>query len=134
MKKLSHRWLGPLKILQQISTHAYRVDLLEEYARVHDVFHVHRLEPYKESERYLRDQGPPPPINVEGEDEWEVECIVDSRWFGRKGEKQLKFLVKWVGYVKPTWQPHQDLKHSQEALEDFYAKFPSKPRIDKSPQ
>jgi hypothetical protein len=35
----------------------------------------------------------PPPVIVEGEEEYEVECIEDSRLFRR----QFQYLVKWKG-------------------------------------
>ena len=47
--------------------------------RIHPVFHVSLLEPYngQESERPI--QEPPRLIEIDGEEEWEVEAILDSR-------------------------------------------------------
>ncbi|KAF5239000.1 hypothetical protein FAUST_5240 [Fusarium austroamericanum] len=47
---------------------------------------------------------PPPPIDVEGVEKWEVEDIVDSRWDrrGRGGRPRLKYTVKWAGYAHIT--------------------------------
>jgi len=36
----------------------------------------------------------PPPIVIDGELEWEVEEILDSRWH----RKRFQYLIKWKGY------------------------------------
>jgi hypothetical protein len=46
---------------------------------VHDVFHVSLLEPYCKSTVPGRHQPPSPPEEVEGEENWEVELVADSR-------------------------------------------------------
>ena len=38
---------------------------------------------------------------VDGEEEWEVERILKKRVRGR----QCQVLVKWKGYLTPTWEP-----------------------------
>ena len=43
-------------------------------------------------------QPPPPPIKVDGEAEWEVTAMVNSRYFGRA--KKLQYRVQWTGYVE----------------------------------
>ncbi|KAK0394157.1 hypothetical protein QR680_000596 [Steinernema hermaphroditum] len=39
------------------------------------------------------------------EDVYQVERIIDSR---RRGKSQ-QFLVKWVGYTEPTWEPRANI-------------------------
>ena len=58
-----------------------------------------------------RHTQPPPIINEEGEEEWEIEKIEARR-------KDGKFLVRWKGYIDTTWEP---LKHVKDtaALEEF---------------
>ena len=41
--KLTLRFVGPFKILEQIGKLAYKVELSEKVARVHNVFHVSHL-------------------------------------------------------------------------------------------
>ncbi|MDQ4222873.1 hypothetical protein RBK84_00640, partial [Pseudomonas aeruginosa] len=41
--KLALRFVGPFRISERIGTVAYRVELPEKLARVHDVFHVSHL-------------------------------------------------------------------------------------------
>jgi len=42
-KKLSNKFEGPLKVLNRIGTHAYRLELLPTWKGVHDVFHTSML-------------------------------------------------------------------------------------------
>ena len=68
-------------------------------------------------------QEPPPPILIDGEEEWLVEEILDSQ----KIRGSLNYLVKWIGSDNPTWQPAADITHSPELLQEFYERFPTKP-------
>jgi hypothetical protein len=61
---------------------------------IHPVFHVSLLEPYKVSRFAGRMQARPPPMEVEGELEYEVKEIVDSKAVRGK----LQYHVEWVGY------------------------------------
>ena len=47
--------------------------------KVHPVFHVSLLEPYRESTFPGRVQCPPPSVEIENHEEYEVEKILDSR-------------------------------------------------------
>jgi hypothetical protein len=54
------------------------------------------LSPYKEMEKYGHNFPEPPPNLINGEEEWEVECIVGMRHFGHN--KKLQYRVWWKGY------------------------------------
>ena len=45
---------------------------------IHPVFHVLLLEPYNSQESEQLTQEPPRLIEIDGEEEWEVEVILDS--------------------------------------------------------
>jgi hypothetical protein len=47
--------------------------------KIHLVFHVSLFKPYKESSIPRKFQVPPPPIEIEGQEEFEVLEILDSR-------------------------------------------------------
>jgi hypothetical protein len=47
--------------------------------KIHLVFHVSLLEPYKKSTFPGRLSTPPPPIEINEEEEFEVSKIIDSR-------------------------------------------------------
>ena len=38
---------------------------------------------------------------------------------------RLKFLVRWVSYDRPTYQPFEDVKDATEALDDYFSQHPA---------
>ncbi len=52
--------------------------------KIHLMFHVSLLEPYRASTNPLRIHDPPPFIEVDGEQEYEVDDILDSRIYNRQ--------------------------------------------------
>lgn len=50
-RKLAPKRYGPFKITKKISTVTYQLDL-PEYMRIHNVFHIDLITPYKETEQY----------------------------------------------------------------------------------
>jgi hypothetical protein len=59
--KLSHRFIGPFKILKRVGEVAYQLELLDHLADVHDVFHVSQL---KKSLRIPEEQLPMEDLSV----------------------------------------------------------------------
>ena len=68
---------------------------------------------------------PPEPIEIEGEPEYKVEEVLDSRL--KRGK--LEYLVKWSGYTKDynTWEPEENCENSHDLIDDFHKKNPSAP-------
>lgn len=63
----------------------------------------------------------------DGNGEFEVERIVEEKTSGGK-HKQLKYLVKWLGYDKPTWEPAEALVGCSEILAEWQqAKLDAQP-------
>ena len=92
--------------------------------RIHPVFHIRLLEPVTSSTPipgHIRPE--PPPIDIEGQEEWEVKEIVDSRHY----RNQLQYLVHWTGYHENTWQPWFDLTHTSDLIQRFHIRNPQKP-------
>jgi hypothetical protein len=79
-KKLDWKRLGPFPIMKRIGVQAYQL-CLPSSMKIHDVFHVSLLEPYRPSEIPGRVPPLPPPILLASSDEpeYEVEEILDSR-------------------------------------------------------
>ncbi|QRW26785.1 Retrotransposable element Tf2 protein [Rhizoctonia solani] len=113
--KLDPKRLGPFKITEKISSHAYRLEL-PETMKIHDVSYVGLLSKVHESPSQPLPERPPPET-IEGEEEYEVEQIIDSKqqkgkWF---------YLIKWKGYGPEdnSWEPEELLEHSQEEIKRF---------------
>lgn len=123
--KLDYRRLGPFSVSEQINPVAYRLHLPESM-KIHPVFHVSLLEPYKTVDIQGRRQMPPPPIEVDNNEEFEVEEILDSR----RCRNKLEYLVHWRGYdiSERTWEPSRNLANASAKVKVFHQRHPSKPR------
>ena len=93
LSKLDFKRLGRFKIMQKISSHAYKLDLPTSM-KCHPVFHVSVLEPAATNPLVGQNQPAPRLIMVNDNIEVEVEEILDSKLV----RKNLKYLVRWVGY------------------------------------
>jgi len=70
-------------------------------------------------------QALPPPIVINGEEEWEVEEILNSHWYQRR----FQFLVKWKGFSREhnSWKVASDIK-APDLIVEYYWKHPATPR------
>ena len=96
---------------------------------VHPVFHISQLELSHPNPFPDHVQSPPPPVDVEGELEYEIAEILDSK-LDRCRRPPLMYLVQWLGYEgddATSWLPTVSLVHAQQAIDDFHAKYPAKP-------
>jgi hypothetical protein len=94
--------------------------------QIHPVFHssLLRLDPDNPLPRQV--QEPPPPIEIEGEEEFEVSKVNDSRRY--KGK--LQYRVDWVGYPPDNvWYNAENFENSPDLIKEFHAKYPRKPGI-----
>ena len=79
-KKLRARFVGPFRVMERIGKTAYILDLRGRFKDVHNVFHMSYL---------CKDipggssVNPPEPIQVEGEEHFEVEALLQHRSKGR---------------------------------------------------
>jgi len=87
MEKLTERFVGPYKVKKVISINAIELDLLTT-VKIHPVVNVSRVWLYKPQVEGQK-VAPPPPIVIEGEEEYEVEKILNKR----KVWGKEKFLV-----------------------------------------
>jgi hypothetical protein len=78
MCKLLPKWYGPFKITKKIGPVAYQLDLPPSM-RIHNMFHVDLLMPYKETEAYGPTYTRPPPDLINDKEEYEIESIRDTR-------------------------------------------------------
>ena len=115
--KLAAKRYGPFKITKVLSPITYQLQLPLSW-KIHDVFHVDLLTPYKETTIHGPNFIEPPPDLIDGEEEYEVEAILDSRRSGR-GHK-LQYLIKWKGYsdTENQWVDAKDI-HADQLLAQF---------------
>lgn len=96
-RKLAEKKIGPFPIISQPSAMSYTLRL-PGTIRIHPVFHVSQLEPEFPNTFDDRDQPPPPPLIVDGQPEYLIERIIDSKYNCTRRKCQLSYHVKWVGY------------------------------------
>lgn len=130
--KLEHRYFGPFPVLEAIGTRAYRL-ALPSTMKIHPVFHVSRLSRHREDVIPGRTTTPPPPVETEEGEEYEVDEVIDSRWTGRP--KRFEYLIKWKGYgpADNTWEPLSNVEGSKEAIADFHSHHPTAAHPDHPP-
>jgi hypothetical protein len=76
-----------------------------------------------------RHQPPPPPEEVEGEENWEVESVANSRY--NKKRKRVEYLVFWKGFPpeQASWEPWESLEGTaEEAIQSFHKSNPKLPK------
>ena len=107
-RKLLPRFIGAFKVLKCVGKVSYKLGL-PDHMRIHDVFHVSLLHPYKsDGQRHM-----PPPELVDGEYEFTVQSITAHRVSVVGGKRlrarrtKVEYLVSWEGYGREhdTWEP-----------------------------
>src|ERR1700761_4380008 len=108
---------GPFRVVQVMSPVNYCLELPTQWS-IHPVFHTDLLTPYRETPTHGRNYQRPPPELVAGEEEYEVEKILDQRQFSRR--RKLQYLVKWKGYPdsENQWVDSHDV-FADEAIREF---------------
>jgi hypothetical protein len=116
-RKLLPKWIGPFEVVQVVGPVAYKLKMNFGWC-VHPVFHVSLLEPYRESGRV---QPPPPPVEMEGALEYEVESILEHRFRGIKNPKAY-YKVAWKGYgiEHNSWKPESNVVNASEVVADYW--------------
>jgi hypothetical protein len=115
--KLAPKRHGPFPIVRVLSPITYELRLPVQW-KLHPVFHVDLLTPYRETEFHGVNYDKPLPELIDGEEEYEVERIVASRRFGRG--RKLQYLVKWKGYpdAENQWVAKEDV-FAEDAIREF---------------
>jgi transposase InsO family protein len=124
-KKLDHKWLGPFKVLKIISRAALKLQLTAKERGIHPVVSASNVRKYhadRISERPTYQM--PGPTLVDGEEEYEVEEILDSKVI----RGNLHYYVKWKGYPNSenSWIPAQNA-HTPDLISDFHHLHPRAP-------
>ncbi|PCH36742.1 hypothetical protein WOLCODRAFT_82480 [Wolfiporia cocos MD-104 SS10] len=112
-RSLAPHYIGPFKIIKQLSPVTFRLHLDAQYRAYHPVFHASKLVPYTGSQ-----EAPDP----DEHGEYEVEEILDHR-YSRPGGK-LQLLVRWKGYTQgeDTWKDKVALQNAKEIVDEYKQK------------
>jgi len=99
-EKLTEHFVGPYKVKGIVSSNAIELELPKSI-RIHPVVNVSRVRLYKPQVEGQK-KTLPKLVIIEGEEEFEVEKIINKRTV--RGKK--KFLVRWKGYTveEDTWE------------------------------
>jgi len=93
MKKLTEKFIGPCVVRKIVLANAVELELLASL-KIHPVVNVRRIMKYREQVEEQK-KIPPPPVEVAGEKEYEVEEILDRQ----ERREKTKYLVNWKGYM-----------------------------------
>jgi hypothetical protein len=120
--KLLDKFIGPFPITKVVSPVAYQLQLPPQL-KMHPVFHVEKLKPFKTSDQFPRSMHtrPPPEVQEDGAEEYEVDRIVRHRR-SKKHRGQTEYLVLWKDYPESeaTWIPAANLQNAPECLREYH--------------
>jgi Chromo (CHRromatin Organisation MOdifier) domain len=121
--KLDAKRYGPFTITKKVSPIVFKLRLPPHWC-IHDIFYASLLTPYKEIEEHGRNFAQLAPELIEGEEEYKVEQVLDSRRWGRG--KKLQYLLRWKGYshAHDSWQDATDV-HAPDLVAEYHRKKPS---------
>jgi len=129
-KKLDHKNHGLFEIEEIISPLAVRLTLPRKW-KIHNVFHMSLLEPYRTSEhrapldpsKVLREAD-----DIEQSEEYDVDEVMTSVECGRGNNKRILYLVKWLDYPERkdwTEEPFNNFSvRGLEKLREFHQRNP----------
>ena len=70
------------------------------------------------------------PVDVQGELEYEIAEVTDSK-IDRRRSCKLLYLVHWLGDENTdeefSWLPATELEHAKDLISDFHSAYPDKP-------
>ncbi len=81
--KLRAKRYEPFQITKKLSDVMYQINLPHSW-KIHNVFHTFYLSRYNETPEHGPNYLEPPPELIEGEEEWEVEAILNKKYDKRK--------------------------------------------------
>lgn len=113
-RKLTARYVGPFLVEKVINPVTYRLKL-PATMRVHPVFHVSLLKPYKTCQEFTNRQEPVPVQPAVAEDnQWYVEALLDKTIRKHHGRRMAHYLVRWKGFgpEDDQWIPHTAIEQS----------------------
>lgn len=119
--KSALKWLGPIKVLADRGFDTYQLDMPPTRRRIHDEFHVSKLRLW-----HAREGEPtpnPPPLDVDGVEEYEVEAIISH---GTSQQGNPIFQVKYKGYIELEWELATNM-NCPDLIDEYWKKVNHRP-------
>ena len=91
------------------------------YRAIHPVFHASKLTTYSEPTIYGQKPILLSPIQIKGQEEWEVEKILQH--YQRYGKN--KYLTQWKGFnqEEDIWESEENLENAYDKLQEYLQNF-----------
>jgi len=99
LEKLDYQKLGMFTIVKHVNIVAFQLKF-SDFIKIHPVFRVSLLEPSHAFTIPRNKNEPPPPIIVNGEQEYEVEKILNSRYH------IINYNILFIGKVMTSKNVH----------------------------
>lgn len=117
--KLDSQFVGPFKIIENRNG-SFVLDLPNSY-KMNNLFHASRLRRDPDNPLPGQQEPTPEPEEIDGEPEWEVTRILDSRV--RRGK--LEYQVEWRGCdPDDEWYPARNFKNAPVRVQEFHDSNP----------
>ncbi|SJL16145.1 uncharacterized protein ARMOST_19664 [Armillaria ostoyae] len=137
-KKLDDKRVGPFLVLEKTGASAYKLKLLPHW-KIHPRFNEKLLSPFEPPTFPNQEQPPPPPPDlIDGEEEWEIEEILDSQTRkvrakrGQPSSTVIDYFIKWVGHTREhnSWVTASEMGNAQEAIAEYEERMGSNERVN----
>ena len=122
-KKLDQKRYRPFRILKDIGSEVFQLELLEGWA-IHNMFNEDLLTRCVEPKFKGQYKDPtPPPMIINEKEEYKVEEVKKHRKQGRR----TQYLVHWKRYKDEhnQWITELGLPHTREVIEDYWKRYSS---------
>ena len=106
------RFVGPFEVIRKISNAAYELKLPDAW-RIHPVFHISLLKPWRESTWSTPVDLQWDEVEPEPEPVYEVEKLLGWQTVQVGRRKSREFLVTWTGYPleEAMWIPEKNFTY-----------------------
>lgn len=124
-KKVGQQLVGPFPVIERIGRLAYRLRLPANMM-IHDVISVAHLEPATDpaDDPYQR-RRPAIPLIVDGQEEYEIDRLVNKRPIRRGRGWSTQYLVRWknCGLEEDMWLPERELGNASGLVNEYEERY-----------
>ncbi|KAI1006985.1 hypothetical protein K3495_g1235 [Podosphaera aphanis] len=121
-KKLSEKQIGPFKILKKITDQSYQIDLKNLVGKIHNVFHVEKLEIATSPQNGQQDYG----MEWFVDDEETFITIKDIINFRYSKDGKIDYEILWSDGSK-EWASEDEFNDNEVEIRSFHNRNPGKP-------